>query len=176
MKPGFGIFLPLILVAACVTVAGYLFTRPAPWQVATPAPQLAEVPKVPLQIKAPLQVYAPAAKKKLRLPPAVQQDPNKSVLAATEIKPDTHRQTVVTVVDAATGQTETIIRREPLPWIASDHSGEIRIDYGYKHGQAITRLSVQQNLLQLKALRAGVNATLDSDGDLFVGVGVGWWW
>lgn len=170
------ITLPIILIAACAAVAAWWFSRPAPWKPAEPVHLLDNVPKVELPLEAPLKVYAPAAKKKLRLPKPVQDDPNKAVVAATEVRPDPHSQIVVTIVDAATGEVETQIQQQPLPWFATARSGEVRLDYGYKRGQAITRLSAHQDLLQVKALRAGLSATVDSAGDLFVGVGLGWRW
>lgn len=126
-------------------------------------------PKVP--------VYAPPVKKKLDLPPAVQDDPNKYVLDSVKLPNDTHPHTVTTVIDATTGEVQTFDRRDPLPWFKPEQTGEVRIDYGIKNGMVnVARLTFREDLLQVKSLHAGIHATLDTDGQYFIGGGVGWQW
>lgn len=165
---------------AAVVAALWWYLTPPPaqvgqWTTATTAPQIKNVPDATIT-PAKVIVKAPIAKKKLKLPPEIQDDPNKHVLDAVRIKKDTHPVTVTTVIDEATGEVKTIVRREPLPWLALEQTGELRLDYGWKGGQQVMRLSLREDLLQVKALHAGVNLTLDSDGDYFVGAGVGWQW
>jgi hypothetical protein len=180
-----------VLIAAPIALGIYLWDRYTPppakineWVQAKPAAPLATVPRVGVTVTAPVQVYAPRAKTKLKLPPALQQNADVHVLAATQIKADLHPQTVVTTINSETGASETLIRRDPYPWLAAEQTGEIRLDYGIKTGFSSpdkgrpggVRLSVREDLLQVKALHLGVNASIDSDGQMFAGVGVGWRW
>jgi hypothetical protein len=172
----------LWLLAGLVVLAlawNYLKPKPAPvgsTVVAKPAPELRTVPK---QTIAPpkVSVYTPPAKKKLDLPAAVQDDPNKYVLGSAKLPSDTHPHTITTVIDAKTGEVQTYDRRDPLPWLAAEQTGEIRIDYGFKNGLVkVGRLSLREDLLQVKALHAGINAAVDTDGARFAGAGVGYRW
>jgi CMP-2-keto-3-deoxyoctulosonic acid synthetase len=110
------------------------------------------------------------------------QNPDAHVIAATQVKADLHPQTVVTVIDSATGESVTIIKRDPYPWIAATQAGEVRLDYGYRAdqfsqaGKMLARLTLREDLLQLKALHIGATATMDSDGQMFAGVGLGYRW
>lgn len=182
--------LPYLAIAALIAAGWYLWDRftPAPAPVnqyvpATAPTQLALVPKVAIQPKQ-VKVYAQPAKAKLKLPPSMQQDPNIHVITAAKIKPGLHPQTVVTTLNAETGEIETLTRRDPLPWFRPEQTGELRLDYGYKTGygmrdvgvEKIVRLTLREDLLQVKALHAGINASIDSDGQMFAGVGVGWRW
>jgi hypothetical protein len=145
------------------------------WTPAQPASQVAAIPQQ--EIKPPkVKVYTPVAKQTLDLSDEIRNDPNKYVLQATKLPSDTHPATVTTIIDQNTGEVQTFIRREPLPWFAIEQTGEARIDVGLKGGQTIGRLSAHEDLLQVKALHAGINASLDSDGEIFVGVGVGYRW
>lgn len=155
-----------------------LTPEPAPvgqWVAATPSKVLADVPKVTIQPKS-LKVYAPAAKKKLKLPDAIMQDDNQYVIASTTLKHDYHPQTVTTIVDSVTGESTTVTRREVYPWLAAEHTGEVRLDYGVKRTGRVGRLTLREDVLQVKAAHIGATATLDSDGDAFVGLGLGMRW
>lgn len=154
-------------------------SAPAPtekWTPAQPAPQVDTVPKQ--TIKPPeVQVYAPRAKQKLELPDEILNDPNLYVLQSTRLPSDTHPATVTTLIDQNTGQVQTFVRREPLPWFATEQTGEVRIDVGVKSAAGtVGRLSMREDLLQVKAWHAGINANLDTDGEVFAGVGVAYKW
>lgn len=124
-----------------------------------------------------VKVYVPKVKKPLGLPADIQDDPNKYVLGSAKLPSDRNPHTITTVIDAQTGEVQTFDRRDPLPWLATEQTGEIRIDYGYKNGLVkVGRLSLAEDLLQVKALHAGVLASLDTNGAWFAGVGVGWRW
>lgn len=179
-----------IAIALCAILAGlvlWFWLKPelAPVGEHVPAkvaPQVKVVPKLDLKIQK-VKVYASVAKAKLKLPAAYLDNPDVHVLESSRVEPDLHPQTVTTIIDAGTGETRTLIRREPDPWLAVRNSGEIRIDYGYKsHAMAgggfdkIARLTFREELLQVKAFYVGMNASLDSDGQHFVGVGVAWKW
>lgn len=167
-----------LLLAACC--AWWYFTpEPAPvdsWTPAQASPQVAPVPKQTIH-PSKVRAYAPAAKAKLKLPDSMLNDPSVYVLDSSLLPSDTHPQTVTTVIDEQTGEVQTVVRREPLPWLAAEHRGELRLDAGIKNGLSrVGRISLREDLLQVKALHAGINASVDTDGQFFVGAGVGWKW
>lgn len=171
----------LVLLALLAAGALLWLGRPMPepvaaWRPAKPDPILRGVPTqdiTPPKIK----VYAPIAKQKLKLPDPVQADPHTYVLTSSRLPNDTHPQTVTTVINDQTGDVSTITRREPLPWLAIEKTGELRLDYGIKRGlDRVARLSYREDFIQVKAFHAGLTAAIDSDGEYFVGVGVGWKW
>lgn len=174
---------PYVIWAAIAAAAMGLWYEmkpdPAPvnqWSPAQEAHQVADVPKTDITPPK-VEVYASSAKQKLNLPPAVQADQHAHVVEATHVRPDDHPETVTTMIDDQTGKTETMIQRDPLPWLAAEQTGELRFDYGLKNGGAkVGRLSVREDLIQVKALHAGVDATLDTDGQYFLGAGVGYKW
>lgn len=171
--------MPLAVISLLAFAWGYFRDPPAPVDttvLAKPAPELKHAPR---QDIAPpkVAVYTPPAKKKLGLPTSVQDDPNKYVLDSAKLPSDTHPHTVTTVIDAKTGDVQTYDRRDPLPLLAAEQTGELRLDYGIKNGFIkVARLSLREDLLQVKAFHAGINASLDADGQYFIGVGVGWRW
>jgi hypothetical protein len=173
------LFSGLILLGLLVFIWDRLTPAPVPvnqWVAAPVAKVIAHVPTVSIQPKM-LRVYAPVAKKKLNLPPALQQDDNEYVISATTLKPDYHPQTTTTLVNKETGETTTVTRRDPYPWIAFQNSGEARIDYGIKDtGARVGRLTVREDFVQVKGINLGVTATLDSDRAAFAGIGAGYKW
>lgn len=174
---------PHAIVVAMLAVTAFIWhhytPKPAPveqWTPAKPAPQLQATPKTTIAPPK-VAVFVPAAKGKLDLPPEVQADPKQHVINATVVASDDHPQTITTVIDDQTGEVQTFVRREPLPWLAAEQRGELRFDVGIKQGLArVGRLSVREDLLQVKALHAGLNASIDTDLQFFVGGGVGYRW
>lgn len=172
------ILLLMLLIGGALLLLG----NPAPpapvdeWRPAKPDPVLRGIPTqdiTPPKVK----VYAPAAKKKLKLPDPIQEDPHTYVLTSARLTKDTHPQTVTTLINDQTGEVQTITRREPLPWLALEKTGELRLDYGLKRGlDRVARLSYREDFIQVKAFHAGITAAIDSDGEYFIGVGVGWKW
>lgn len=171
------------MAAAIVAAAVLLWYEMLPakkpvgeWQPANDAPQVEAVPKT--EITPPkVTVYTAPAKKRLNLPAAVQDDPHAHVIDSTRVKADEHPETVTTVIDDQTGQTETLIRKEPLPWLAAEQRGELWMGYGIKNGGAkVARLAFREDFVQVKAMHGGVEANLDSDGTLFLGAGVAYRW
>lgn len=167
------------VAALMATVWNFFKEVPPPidkWTPAQQASQVRDVPKVDIT-PAKVKVYAPKAKDKLDLPPAITNDPDVHVLDTTRVSSDDHPSTITTVIDAKTGEVQTLVRREPLPWLAAEQRGELRFDVGIKNGlNTIGRLTVREDLLQVKALHAGLHASLDSDGRWFAGGGVGYRW
>jgi hypothetical protein len=163
----------------CAVLWWFATPKPAPvgqWNAAKPSTQVAEVPKESLTCK-PVVVYAKPAKQKLTLPPSVQADANKYVLSANQVKPDLHPQTLTTIYDAETGQTDTLVRRDPYPWLAAEQTGEIWLGYGVKNGGVrVGMMSVTEELLQVKALHFGVSGSVLTDGSVFATIGAGYRW
>lgn len=109
--------------------------------------------------------------------------PSESILSSTTISPasDDRPKTVITVIDEGTGESRTLVKTEPAPWLALETRGGVRLDYGYAIPLAgaprpAIRLSVRQDVIRVKDLHAGVVASIDTAGQKFVGVGVEWRW
>ena len=167
----------LLAVGLVAVIALYFYMKPAPMPPgvhveSTPAPEVANVPTERVEIAPPIQVYKPAAKKKLHLPEPVQQDAAQHVIASSKTANDERQHTVTTVIDSATGNTTTYDRVEPLPWIAVSTKSQVGLFYGYRGGEQVVRLQGQQEILQIKAMRVGAVATVDSDGETFIGAGL----
>jgi len=182
---GLGIALAFFLYS----VIGWL--RPdennAPVGVYVPAKvskQISNVPKVDLMFKKPIKVYAPAAKKKLKLPDPIQQDDNQQVIASSQVKNDDHPHTITTIINKETGESETIVRTDPLPWIDFDKRGSVGMYYGFKDSQAAVRLQIQQDIVDIKSIRVGAIASVDQytssptqrPADWYIGVGLRYSW
>lgn len=152
--------------------------------IATPAKQVKAIPKHQSPIKnGAVRVYESRAKIELKLPEAILHDEAKQVLESTKVTADYHDQTVTTIVDTETGDTQTLVRREPLPWLAWRDNGAAGLYAGIKNGQPTARLELKQNIFSVKAVHFGAVATLDqplnsalSTPDYFVGVGAEYRW
>lgn len=167
--------LALALFVTIGATALYFRFKPAPMppgvhMPATPAPELKREETAPLIVDF-VKAYKPAAKKKLKLPPAAQADAALHVVASTRTPSDERSHTVTSVLDTRTGEFTTYDRVEPLPWLAVSTKSQVGMYYGLKRGEQVIRLEGRQELLQIKAVRVGATATLDSDGETFVGVG-----
>lgn len=122
-------------------------------------------------------VAKPGAKKKLDLPPEVQADPKKHVTTAVIIQPDERPQSVVSIFNEATGTTDMLTQRLAYPWLAIEQRGQLWAGYGLKpNGERAGRILLREDLLQLSALHLGAHASIDTDGQWFAGVGVGYRW
>jgi len=173
------------LAIVCLVLAGWLVwlhyfkpvERAGEVKEAKAAPEVAAVPKTdiaPPKVK----VYAGGApvKLKLSLPQSVVDNAGQHVIASSKIAASEHPHTVTTVIDEKTGESQTFVRTDPLPWVAYSSKGAAGIYYGIKSGKQVARLQVRQDVLQVKALRAGVMASVDSDGQTFAGVGLEYRW
>ena len=126
-----------------------------------------------------VKAYAPEAKIKLALPETVIADQQEHVISTARV-PDTNRpHTVTTTINSETGEAQSFVRADPLPWVALENRGELSLSVGYKYRdqvRPVVRLGVRQDFLQVKALHAGVVASIDSDGAAYAGVGVAYRW
>lgn len=168
-------------LAAIVLIAFWYVKTPTPppvntWVPAKPASEVAHVGTEAVACKQ-IIVYKEAAKQKLNLPAPIANDPNQHVIAATDVKPDEHTNTVVTVVDPLTGQSSTITRRDPYPLFAFLQKGEVRFDVGLKNaGSKVGRFTLKEDLLQIKGVNVGVNLNADTDRAYFIGGGLVYKW
>jgi predicted transcriptional regulator len=188
---GIAISLILISIAAFVILQWFMHLNnalPKPpvgiHVIATPAKQVADIPKHQALIKSgSVRVYESHAKIELKLPDAILKDDTKQVIESTKVLADDHDQTVTTIVDTETGDTQTLVRREPLSWLAWRDNGSAGMYAGIKNGQPTARLEVKQNLFSVKAVHFGAVATLDhplnstlAKPDYFIGVGAEYRW
>ena len=185
------IILVLIAIAATILLKWFIHLQeslPATpvgvHVIATPAKQVSGIPKHQEPVKSgSVRVYEGQAKIELKLPDAIKHDPAKQVLESTKVSADYHDQTVTTIIDTETGDSQTFVRREPLPWLAWRDNGSAGIYTGIKNGQPTARLEVKQNIFSVKAVHFGAVATLDhplnstlASPDYFVGVGAEYRW
>lgn len=173
-----------LIAAIAIFIAGILagVYWPQPSQpdtgskVAEVAPQLSGIAKEEIKPEK-LKVYKPEAKDKLPLPQDIKKDKDEHVIDASKIKGDGHDHTVITVVNDKTGESTTIDYKEPLPWLSIERKRELRLDYGYKGNPLpvpVLRLTYRADFIQSKMFHAGINTSLDSDLEYFIGLGLGW--
>lgn len=166
-----------VIVAVAVALYFHFKPDPAPAGVHIPATQATELKRettVPIAVATPIQVYKPATKAKLKLPPDVQADTKQHVVASTKTPNDERQHTVTTLLDTSTGVFTTYDRVDPLPWVAVNTKTQVGAFYGLKNGETAIRIQAQQELLQIKALHLGVTASADvtrGGVDTFIGVG-----
>jgi len=171
-----------ISVAVVVlAVAAWFHWKPTPTPVGqvVVAPESKAMTGVADETIHPKQVIvkAPEAKKKQGLPTNVINDPKQHVITGVSLKISDHPQEVTSVINETTGKTEIYVTEKPLPWLAAENKREVRVDYIIKHKNdtvKVMSLSYTQDLVAIKALDFGVRASVDTDGELRAGVGVGW--
>lgn len=157
--------------------------RPAPVaqpEVAQVAPEVRKAPTT--TIKPPqVRVYTPKVTQELVGRGIVPKGTIEPVLASSRIAASERPTTVTTVISEETGEVQTFTAPAPLPWIATSSRGHVALDTGFKARgmnmpEPVVRLSARQELLQVKGLHFGVAASIDTQGDAFVGAGVSYRW
>jgi hypothetical protein len=152
---------------------------------ATPAPEVKHIPTVPVVPKKPVKVYAggSALKNGLKLPAPVVEAPEEEVIASSKIdNRDRHPHTVTTTLNTETGESETYVRTDPMPWFATSTRGHVGMYAGIKNGEQTVRLQAEQELFSVKSVHFGAIATIDqpmsgpSGTDYFVGFGAKYEW
>ena len=124
-----------------------------------------------------VRVLIPAAKQQLNLPADQQNDSTHQVTAAAILPAQEAPESAIAVLDVDTGRTEILAQKLEPPLIASEQRGQIWAGYGFKNGGIkVGRLSYREDLVQIRSVHLGVNATLDTDGSYFVGGGVAYRW
>jgi hypothetical protein len=183
----FLIILCVCIVVACFWLRDLVHERAnanPPMEVAVqaaPAPEVADQPKKPVITKNPPRVYADGAaiKNQLKLPPEVIRDPVQEVVTSTRVEPDDHAQTLTTTLNTETGEFDTYIKREPLPWIGAKQRGEASLAIIAKNGEPTARLQLRHEFAQIKALHVGAIVGADqplnsalSSGEVYGGLQV----
>ena len=165
-----------LLAIAGLLLLWWLLPRPGepPAAQHVPAAVAPEVKTVERVIERPkiVYVYPDKAKDAMELPAPLRADAAEKLVSASRVEPDRYPHTITTTLNLDTGQFSTLDRREQLPWLARDTSGEVGVIYGFKNGAPATRLEVRQNLIAVKAATIGLHSTLDQDGDWYAGAGV----
>lgn len=154
-------------------------------RVATVAPEVRRVETEVITPKS-IVVYKAPAKKKLAaagaIPKSLEVDTNVAVVAASRVPARERATTVTTTLNTVTGATETYVADAPRPWVALENRGSVSLDYGLKLDyrnlapKQVVRLTVREDLVQLKALHLGLVVSGDSDGTAFAGVGLSYRW
>lgn len=184
-----------LLIAALVLACAFFWWRDHNAQqqsnevgktvMAIAAKEVANVPKVDVEIKKPVKVYkgGAALKEGIKLPPEVIKDDAQQVIASSKIDGrDDHPKTVTTVINTETGESQTFVRTDPLPWLAWSDRGSVGMYAGLKNGTPAVRLQAHQELFTVKAIHFGAVASIDQpvsgpiSADYFVGVGAEYRW
>lgn len=128
----------------------------------TPSKPVAKKKKVakPLKTQS-VDVYPDEVKGQLKLPQSFKDDENWSVIASTQIPADRHSSTATSMINRETGETETQVKRDPLPWIGADHSGDIGVYALQKRDGQVWQVDGKISLFQLKALNIGAKASIE---------------
>jgi len=173
------IFVPLLIVLAAGYVLWYFQPTPAPAPTgehvpAKVAPPVAPLPKVSTPAPKGIKTYVQPAKKTLKLPAAAIEDDDIHVIESTRVELDTHPHTVTTLFDTRTGETTTLDRREPLPWLALKKTGAIGLSYDVITGART--LYGRQDIVQIKGLYLSGVAALRSDQDKMAGIAIEYRW
>lgn len=107
-------------------------------------------------------------------------NPDEGVIAASRVASSDSATTVATIIDSNTGESRTIVRQEPLPWLALDPHGEVGMYYGVRSGGPGVTLQARQGLLQVKNVHVGVMGQVEQGAgrkaDAYVGVGLWYRW
>lgn len=147
---------------------------------ATPAPEVAKAEPVSKPLKTTsVKAYPASVKNALKLPQNALDNPALDVIASTQVQADKRPQTITTLLNTETGEVETYARRDPLPWIAAQPSGQAGLFYLQRqHGQVL-QLSAQQSLVQIKGVHVGVKGSIEQPltgpGETAWAAGVGVW-
>ena len=163
----------IALVLGMLLVAGgclYLKYRPSLDSVlAKPAAELAKEKPTLLTCK-PVLVYRDKVETKLGLPTIVTGDPNKHVTASTKVPGDEYPHTVTSVYDQNTGATDMFVRKDKLPWLATNNRYEIGFSWlplTSNGGEAITKIDGRAEVLQIKRLRFAATGEIYEQADQF---------
>jgi hypothetical protein len=178
--PAYLMIAVVLVCSAALALVFWLTPTPAPVGVSLPAQPAAEVKAMPTTAVAiktrVVHVYPPRVKSALNLPAETVADDARQVISTAKVPADDRPHTVTTTIDLESGQAQSFIRPDSLPWLAAETRGEAGISYGIKNGEPAARISLRQNLIQIKAVRLGATATLDQDGDWYAGLGAFYRW
>ena len=102
-------------------------------------------------------------------------------MPASRVPSSPRPQTVTTVIDTATGESQSFVKVDPYPWFAIEARGMAQLAVGYRFDRdglprQIVRLGAGYDLVRVKALTIGAVGTVDSDGQTFIGAAVTYRW
>ena len=167
-----GVVLGLLLASA-----GFAWHSLKPSLPALPGAPSAKVADIQMETKPCKQVQAkePKAKKKLGLPPPVQQDEQAVVLTAVDV-PRTDEPLIATsLLHLDTGLGEIFFTPQPRPWLAFDRRWTAGVFYVARDDVVdsglVGRLQGTYAAFQVKFLHFGAYGQIDTDKRRAVGVG-----
>lgn len=174
------------VVGVTLAVGIWLYIEPhltpavqQPATLAVKSPVVAKATKVDVPLKkSTVRAYKPSVKKDLQLPVTVQTDVTKVVTESSLVASSEKRTEVTTVLDTETGETVAYVHLVANPWFATESRGNLSLSYGIKlHDNSfVWRISAHEDVFQIKSIHIGVNATADTDGAVFAGVGASYRW
>lgn len=161
------------LLLAAIGWAWHSLTPSLPAVLAPPAKKIAGLATETQPCTA-VVALTPAAKKKLGLPPALQQDPQASALTAADVPRTDYPLIATSVLHRDTGVGEIYFTPQPRPWLAFDRRWLVGGFVAYRDGapEPVGELLGLYDLVQIKALHVGAMGHLDTTGRRAVGVGV----
>lgn len=119
----------------------------------------------------PIVVYRDKVKAELGLPPDVQANPARQVVAATKVPASDRPHTVSAVADLGTGKVDLFVRPDPLPWLALERRTSVSVIYGVDNeGAQRLRGVAQVDLLRSRNWHLGAAAHVDANGRVLAGV------
>lgn len=158
-------------IAAMLAVQAWRDRQPpAP---AVPAPLARELRNEATTVVAckPIVVYRDKVKAELGLPPDVQTNTARQVVAATKVPASDRPHTVSAVADLGTGKVDLFVRPDPLPWLALERRTSVGLIYGIDNDGAQRMRGVAQvDLLRSRNWHLGAAAHVDANGRALVGV------
>ncbi|MHB8727570.1 MAG: hypothetical protein ACYC9K_00870 [Sulfuricaulis sp.] len=130
---------------------------------------LAAEAKSPVPCKS-ILVYPQKAKQQLKLPPDVVADVAQQVVASTTTPGDEHTHTVTAVTDLGTGDTQMLVREEPLPWFSTQRKAHLSLAYGFNGLHPVMQVEATEDFFHFKALNFGATGRVQTVGTPFVGL------
>lgn len=143
---------------------------PAP---AVPAPIARELHNEATTVVAckPVMVYRDKVKAELGLPPDVQTNAARQVVAATKVHASDRPHTVSAVADLGTGKVDLFVRPDPLPWLALERRTSFGVVYGYNEkGSVQVRGTAQVDLVRSRNYHLGAGLHIDAGGRALAGL------
>jgi len=162
-----------LVLGGLIVAGGFLWMKykpSLPSVLAPPSKELAKEETKRLDCK-PVLVYRDKVEKKLGLPASVTKDSSKHVVASSPVPPSDYPHTMTAVYDDRIGNVDMYLRQDPLPWLAFNRRMALGAAYGFKDGAQgfVTRVYGRIDLLQVKALHAGLLGDVDNAGGWYGG-------
>lgn len=159
-----------------VSVIGLMFYKPSVTDEYHPVhitPQVADITPTATPIKSGTVKVIKGGAKRLKVPVTETEE----VQQSSVIESSDHTNTIITVLDTDTGESRTVVREEPLPWLAWDKHGEAGMYAGVGNQGPTVRLEARHGIAQIKAVHVGVIGSIDKpiSGNPSAFVGVGAW-